>query len=171
MFCDLVGSTALSEQLDPEDLGDLVLGYQEMGRQIVDRFGGSVAQFLGDGLLTYFGRPVAHEDDADRAVMAGIAILAALEPLRVQALGLGATTLEARVGIHTGPVVVGAMGSTDRSDTSLFGSTTNVAARLEAFAPAGTVVASETTVRLLRGPLVAVADGDPAPPAAPVKAS
>ena len=151
MFCDLVGSTALSEQLDPEDLGDLVLGYQEMGRQIVDRFGGSVAQFLGDGLLTYFGHPVAHEDDADRAVMAGIAILEALQPLRVQAIALGATTLEARVGIHTGPVVVGSMGSADRSDTSLFGSTTNVAARLEAFAPAGSVVASETTVRLLRG--------------------
>lgn len=123
MFCDLVGSTALSEQLDPEDLGELVLGYQELGREIVDRFGGSVAQFLGDGLLTYFGYPVAHEDDADRAVMAGLTILESLVPLRARAIRLGATNLEARVGIHTGPVVVGAMGSNDRSDTSLFGST------------------------------------------------
>ena len=151
MFCDLVGSTALSEQLDPEDLGELVLGYQEMGREIVDRFGGSVAQFLGDGLLTYFGHPVAHEDDADRAVMAGLAILESMAPLRSHAVRLGATTLEARVGIHTGAVVVGAMGSTDRSDTSLFGSTTNIAARLEGFAPPGSAVVSETTVRVLRG--------------------
>ena len=151
MFCDLVGSTALSEHLDPEDLGELVLGYQELGREIVDRFGGSVAQFLGDGLLTYFGYPVAHEDDADRAVMAGLTILESLGPLRARAIRLGATNLEARVGIHTGPVVVGAMGSNDRSDTSLFGSTTNVAARLEGFASPGSVVASETTVRVLRG--------------------
>ncbi len=151
MFCDLVGSTALSEQLDPEDLGELVLGYQEIGREIVDRFGGSVAQFLGDGLLTYFGHPVAHEDDADRAVMAGLAILESLAPLRAHAVRLGASTLQARVGIHTGAVVVGAMGSTDRSDTSLFGSTTNIAARLEGFASPGSAVVSETTVRVLRG--------------------
>jgi hypothetical protein len=75
MFCDLVGSTMLSEQLDPEDVGELVLEYQEMGRAVVARFGGSVAQYLGDGLLTHFGYPVAHEDDAERAVCAGLAIL------------------------------------------------------------------------------------------------
>jgi class 3 adenylate cyclase len=72
LFCDLVGSTALSEQLDPEELGDLVLAYQEMGRAVVMRFGGHIAQYLGDGLLAYFGYPSAHEDDAERAVLAGL---------------------------------------------------------------------------------------------------
>ena len=150
MFCDLVGSTMLSEQLDPEDVGELVLGYQELGRDVVARFGGSVAQYLGDGLLTYFGFPVAHEHDAERAVLAALAILESLPGLTASSTRSGAVSLAARIGIHTGPVVVGEMGSADRSDTSMFGSTPNVAARLEALAAPGTVVVSDATRRLLR---------------------
>lgn len=78
LFCDLVGSTALSEELDPETLGELVLSYQEMGRAVITDFGGHLAQYLGDGLLAYFGYPVAHEDDAERAVLAGLSILSGL---------------------------------------------------------------------------------------------
>ncbi len=151
LFCDLVDSTALAEELDPEDFGELILGYQEMAREIVNRFGGVVAQFLGDGILAYFGSPVANEDDADRAVMTGLAILDHLVEYRQAARQLGADSLEARVGIHTGPVVVGSMGGPDRADISLFGSSTNIASRLEGFAAPRSVVASEMTVRLLRG--------------------
>ncbi|HUC06220.1 MAG TPA: AAA family ATPase [Acidimicrobiales bacterium] len=149
MFCDLVGSTTISEQLDPEDYGDIVLAYQEAGRAIVERLGGSVAQFAGDGLLSSFGFPVAHEDDADRAVMAGLAILDALDDINARARRMG-TTFEARVGVHVGPTVIGAMGAAHRTDISIFGITTNVAARLEAFAQPGTVVVSDAVVRGLR---------------------
>jgi class 3 adenylate cyclase/tetratricopeptide (TPR) repeat protein len=143
LFCDLVGSTALSEELDPEELGDAVLSYQEMGRSVVREFGGHIAQYLGDGLLAYFGYPVAHEDDAERAVLAGMAILQGIADVNRRCFPDGTTVLEARVGIHAGPAVVGAMGSADRSDTSAFGSTPNIAARLESFASPGTVVISD----------------------------
>lgn len=143
MFCDLVGSTALSEQLDPEDLGELVLAYQEMGRATVQRLGGHVAQYLGDGLLAYFGYPIAHEDDGDRAVLAGLAVLEGLAALNETWMTSLGVRLDARVGIHAGSTIVGAMGSADRSDTSAFGSTPNIAARLEGFARPGTVVVSD----------------------------
>lgn len=149
LFCDLVGSTALSEQLDPEDLGEAVLAYQEMGRAVVTDLEGHVAQYLGDGLLVYFGYPVAHEDDAERAVLAGLRILDGIRDVGRKAFPDGGTALEARVGIHAGPAVVGAMGSADRSDTSAFGSTPNIAARLEGFATPGTVVVSDDVRRLL----------------------
>ena len=142
LFCDLVGSTALSEQLDPESLGDLVLAYQEMGRSAITRFGGHVAQYLGDGLLAYFGYPVAHEDDAQRAVMAGLAILDGLGAVNEEAALLD-IRLEARIGVHAGDAVVGEMGSADRSDTSAFGSTPNVAARIEGVATPGTIAISD----------------------------
>lgn len=148
LFCDLVGSTALSEQLDPEELGELVLAYQEMGRAVVHRFGGHVAQYLGDGLLAYFGYPTAHEDDAERAVLAGLAVLEGLDALDAHASARG-FRLEARVGIHAGPAVVGEMGSADRSDTSAFGSTPNIAARIESVASAGTVALSDDVRRFL----------------------
>ena len=148
LFCDLVGSTALSEQLDPEELGELVLAYQEMGRTVVMRFGGHIAQYLGDGLLAYFGYPTAHEDDAERAVLAGLAILDGLVALNAMALGLQ-ERLEAHVGIHAGPAIVGEMGSADRSDTSAFGSTPNIAARLESMAAPHTVVVSDEVRRFL----------------------
>ena len=148
LFCDLVGSTALSEQLDPETLGELVLSYQEMGRAVITDFGGHVAQYLGDGLLAYFGYPVAHEDDTERAVLAGLSILDGLGAVNDVAARDG-VCLEARVGIHAGPTVVGEMGSADRSDTSAFGSTPNVAARLEGVAAPGTVAISDEVRRFL----------------------
>ena len=148
LFCDLVGSTALSEQLDPEELGELVLAYQEMGRAVVMRFGGHIAQYLGDGLLAYFGYPSAHEDDAERAVLAGLAILDGLDALNATAPA-GRERLKARVGIHAGPTIVGEMGSADRSDTWAFGSTPNIAARLESVAAPHTVVVSDEVRRFL----------------------
>jgi class 3 adenylate cyclase/tetratricopeptide (TPR) repeat protein len=151
MFCDLAGSTDLSERLDPEDFAEVVLAYQEMGRAIVVGFGGLVAHYAGDGLLSFFGYPLAHEDDADRAVLAGLSILESMAGLNARARHVGAVKLEARIGIHTGPTVIGTMGSSDRSDISLFGSTPNIAARLEAFALPGTVVVSDAVSRVLRG--------------------
>ena len=148
LFCDLVGSTALSEELDPEEFSDLVLAYQEMGRAVVVGYGGHVAQYLGDGLLTYFGYPTAHEDDAERAVLAGLAILSGLDALNAKTPA-SAKRLEARVGIHAGPTIVGEMGSADRSDTSAFGSTPNIAARLESVAAPHTVVVSDEVRRFL----------------------
>src|SRR5581483_1673209 len=121
MFCDLVGSTDLSERLDPEDFGEMVLAYQETGRELVEDQGGRVAHYAGDGLLAFFGYPIAHEDDADRAVMAALQILAAMPNLNARARLLGDVTLRARIGIHAGPTVIGAMGSSNRSDISLFG--------------------------------------------------
>ena len=150
MFCDLVGSTDLSERLDPEDFGEMVLAYQETGREIVEEHGGHVAHYAGDGLLAFFGYPVAHENDADRAVMSALTILAAMSDLNTSARRLGDVTLQARVGIHAGPTVIGEMGSANRSDISLFGLTPNVAARLEGIAAPGTIVISEMAVRILQ---------------------
>ena len=104
MFCDLVGSTALSEQLDPEDLHALVRAYQAACRKVIERYDGYIAQYLGDGILVYFGYPAAHEDDAIRGVRAGLEILAALPTLEL------AHPIQARIGLHTGPVVIGAVG-------------------------------------------------------------
>ena len=161
LFSDLVGSTPLSEQLDPEDLSDIVLRYQEMGRATVHRFGGQVAQYLGDGLNVHFGYPVAHEDDAARAVLAGLAILDGLERLNAEWATTVGVRLEARIGIHAGPTVVGAMGSADRADTSLFGVTPNVAARLEGFARPGTVLISDEVRLGLSTPIELVDRGFP----------
>jgi len=149
VFCDLVESTALSELLDPEETSELVLAYQEMGHAAVTELGGYVAQYLGDGLLIYFGYPTAHEDDAERAVRAGLAIVAGLRGMSAQMRPTAGVHLAARVGIHTGPTIVGAMGNADRSDISVFGSTPNIAARLESHAQPGTVLISNTTRRLL----------------------
>ena len=107
LFCDLVESTALAGQLDPEDYRELVRAYQDACATVIQRFDGHIAQYLGDGLLVYFGYPQAHEDDAQRAVRAGLALVAAMAPLKSR---LGHDTgirLAVRVGIHTGLVVVG----------------------------------------------------------------
>ena len=106
MFCDLVGSTALSEQLDPEELQTVVRTYQEVSAQVIERYEGYIAQYLGDGLLVYFGYPSAHEDDATRAVRVGLAIVEAIHELPLQL----PQPLQVRIGIHTGPVVIGEMG-------------------------------------------------------------
>src|SRR5262249_26994256 len=112
MFCDLVGSTPLSEKLDPEDLRVVMRAYQEICATVIHRWEGYIAQYLCDGLLVYFGYPVAHEDDAQRAVRAGLGILAELPPLNARLQ----YPLQIRIGVHTGLVVAGEMGSRDKRD-------------------------------------------------------
>src|SRR5262252_2747892 len=110
LFCDLVGSTQLSGQLDPEDLRAVVRAYQEAAAEVIQRYEGHIAQYLGDGVLVYFGYPTAHEDDARRAVHTGLGIVDAIADLNTRLMRLHRVTLAVRLGIHTGPVVVGAMG-------------------------------------------------------------
>ena len=151
MFCDLVGSTALSEQLDPEELRDVVRSYQEACAEVIDGHDGYIAQYLGDGLLVYFGYPLAHEDDAQRAVRAGLGIVVAVSELPLQDERLQ-QTLQVRIGIHTGLVVVGEMGGGKRRDTTaIVGETPNIAARLQGLAEPNTVVISAATYRLVEG--------------------
>ncbi len=152
MFCDLVGSTALAEWLDPEDLRDVIRAYQETCAEAVERFEGHIAKYIGDGLLVYFGYPQAHEDDARRAVMAGLGIVAGLDTLN-RRLGAGhGVELSVRVGIHTGFVIVGEMGGGEtREADAIVGRTPNVAARLEGLAEPNTVAISAATQRLVVG--------------------
>jgi class 3 adenylate cyclase/predicted ATPase len=144
MFSDLVGSTALSARMDPEDLREAISAYRECVAETVRRFGGFVARYLGDGVLIYFGYPQAFEDDAERAVRAGIELVAAV-------CGLKATVLlQARVGIATGVVVVGDLiGSGEATERSIVGETPNLAARLQGLAEANMVVIAESTRRLV----------------------
>ena len=145
MFCDLVGSTALSEQLDPEDLHAIVRTYQDACRQVIERYEGHIAQYLGDGILVYFGYPAAHEDDAIRAVKAGLDILAALPTLEL------AQPIQVRVGIHTGPVVIGAVGGGEHTEQLALGETPNIAARVQGMAAPNTLVISTDTYHLVQG--------------------
>jgi class 3 adenylate cyclase/predicted ATPase len=151
MFCDLVGSTALSEQLDPEELREVVRAYQATCAEVIQRFDGHIAQYLGDGLLVYFGYPQAHEDDAQRAVRAGLGILDAMRTLNDRLEPHNGLRLAVRIGIHTGPVVVGTMGSGGRYEQLALGETPNLAARLQSLAAPDTVAISDTTHRLVQG--------------------
>jgi len=144
MFSDLVGSTALSARMDPEDLREVISAYQKCVAETVQRFGGFVAKYMGDGVLVYFGYPQAHEDDAERAVRAGLELIEA-----VRALKSGAP-LQMRVGIGTGLVVVGDLiGSGEAQERGIVGETPNLAARLQGIAEPDTVVIAESTRRLL----------------------
>jgi predicted ATPase/class 3 adenylate cyclase len=147
MFCDLVGSTALSEVMDPEDLRTLMQGYQQACGEVIERYEGHVAQYLGDGLMTYFGWPQAHEDDAERAVRASLEIVEA-----VKAIDGVSEPLQVRVGIATGPVVVGETGAGDASvPSAAVGETPNVAARVQGLIEPGTVAIAHSTRRLIGG--------------------
>ena len=144
MFSDLVGSTALSARMDPEDLREVISAYQKCVAETVRRFGGFVAKYLGDGVLVYFGYPEAHEDDAERAVRAGLELVAAVSDLKTRA------TLQTRVGISTGLVVVGDLiGSGASQEQAIVGETPNVAARLQSIAEPNSVVIAESTRKLL----------------------
>ena len=146
MFCDLVGSTALSGALDPEDYRDVMRAYQEACAGVVDRFEGYLAKYLGDGILVYFGYPQAHEDDAERAVLAGLGIVEAIGGLQPRP-GLA---LQVRVGIATGLVVAGdVVGAGVSEARAVSGETPNLAARLQAAAAPGDVVIGEGTRRLV----------------------
>jgi class 3 adenylate cyclase/predicted ATPase len=144
MFSDLVGSTALSARMDPEDLREVISAYQKCVAETVGRFGGFVAKYMGDGVLVYFGYPLAHEDDAERAVRAGLELVHAVTALKSSA------PLQARVGIATGLVVVGDLiGSGEAQERGIVGETPNLAARLQGVAEPNTVVIAEGTRRLL----------------------
>jgi class 3 adenylate cyclase len=151
LFCDLADSTRLAGQLDPEDLREVVLAYQASCVEVLQRFDGHIAQYLGDGLLVYFGYPQAHEDDAQRAVHTGLSILDAMGTLNTRLERDKSIRLAVRIGIHTGPVVVGTMGSGGRHEQLALGGTPNLAARLQSLAAPDTVVISETTHRLVQG--------------------
>ncbi len=150
LFCDLVGSTALSAQLDPEDLREVVRAYQATAAEVITRFEGHIAQYLGDGLLVYFGYPRAHEDDARRAVQAGLEIIEALRSLNARLELDKRVRLAVRLGIHTGLVVVGEIGDSSRHEQLALGETPNVAARLQGLAAPDTVVISAVTARLVQ---------------------
>ena len=144
MFCDLVGSTALAARLDPEDMRGIIAAYNKCCTDLIDRGGGFVAKYLGDGVLAYFGYPQAHEHDAERAVRAGLAIVEAAPKLAT------GSALHVRVGIATGIVVVGdLLGSGESQERGVVGETPNLAARLQAIAEPDSVVIAEGTRRLL----------------------
>ena len=144
MFSDLVGSTALSARMDPEDLREVISAYQKSVADTVQRFGGFVAKYMGDGVLIYFGYPQAHEDDAERAVRAGLELIAAVAGLKTHA------ALQTRVGIATGLVVVGDLiGSGASQEQAIVGETPNLAARLQGAAEPNSVVIAEGTRKLV----------------------
>src|SRR6266540_706148 len=151
LFCDLVDSTRLASQLDPEELRQVVQAYQATGAKVIARFEGHIAQYLGDGLLVYFGYPLAHEDDAQRAVRAGLGILEAMGQLPTSLGPEREVHLAVRLGIHTGLVVVGDVGGGTRQEQLALGETPNVAARLQGLAAPNTLVISAATFQLLGG--------------------
>jgi class 3 adenylate cyclase/predicted ATPase len=144
-FIDLVGSTTLSTQLDPEDYHTRVVAYQAACRQVIARYEGHIAQYLGDGVLVYFGYPAAHEEDAVRAVRSGLDIVTAVGQVEFT------PPLQVRIGIHTGPVVVAEVGAGARTEQLALGETPNIAARVQGEAAPNTVVISQATYRLVQG--------------------
>src|SRR5262249_45750745 len=150
-FSDLGDSTALAGQLDPEELREVVRAYQDPCAKVIARFEGHIAQYLGDGLLVYFGYPLAHEDDAQRAVRAGLGMVEALGQLNARLAQERGVQLAVRLGIHTGLVVVGDVGGGPRQEQLALGETPNLAARLQGLAAPNTVVISAATVPLLGG--------------------
>jgi class 3 adenylate cyclase len=162
MFCDLADSTKLAGQLDPEDLREVVRAYQATAADVIQQYEGHMAQYLGDGLLIYFGWPRAHEDDAQRALHSGLGIIEAitttLNPRLEREKGVQLTV---RLGVHTGPVVVGEMGGGGRQENLATGETVNIAAHLEGLAASNTMVISNVTARLVQGAFVTEDLGTP----------
>jgi class 3 adenylate cyclase/predicted ATPase len=151
MFCDLVDSTKLSSQLDPEEYREMVRAYQRVCSEVITRFDGHMAQLLGDGLLVYFGYPHAHEDDAHRAVRTGLGILAAMGDLNIHLQQAKGIQLAMRIGVHTGLVVVGEMGSQGRQEPLALGQVPNVCSRIQGLAAPNTIAMSDATYRLVQG--------------------
>ena len=151
MFCDLVGATDLSVKLDPEELREIVRAYHKTSADVISRFEGHIAQYLGDGLLVYFGYPLAHEDDAHRGVRSGLGIVKEIDRLNDRLKSERGLSLSVRVGIHTGLVVVGEMGGGERRERLALGETPNIAARLQGLADPNTVLISSATHRLIEG--------------------
>jgi class 3 adenylate cyclase/predicted ATPase len=149
LFCDVVDSTALAGRLDPEDLREVIRAYQQTCAEVIQRFEGHIAQYLGDGLLVYFGYPQAHEDDAQRAIRAGLEMVEAIKTLNTRLEREQVIQPAIRLGIHTGVVVVGQIGGGDRREQLALGETPNVAARIQGLAAPNTVVISAATQRLV----------------------
>ena len=143
MFCDLVDSTKLSSQLDPEEYRDVVRAYQTACTEVIQHYDGHIAQLLGDGLLVYFGYPQAHEDDAQRAVRTGLGILAAMGDLNIRLQKVKGIQLALRVGLHTGLVVIGEMGGAGRQEQLALGEVPNVCSRIQGLAVPNTIAMSE----------------------------
>jgi class 3 adenylate cyclase len=144
MFSNLVGSTALSARMDPEDLREVISAYQKCAAETVQRFDGFVAKYMGDGVLVYFGYPQAHEDDAERAVRAGLELVAAVGQVKTHA------AFQTRIGIATGLVVVGDLiGSGEAQERGIVGETPNLAARFQGVAEPNSVVIAESTRKLI----------------------
>jgi class 3 adenylate cyclase/predicted ATPase len=161
LFCDLVDSTVLASQLDPEDWRQMVRAYQEACSKVIARYEGHIAQYLGDGLLVYFGYPRAHEDDAQRAVRAGLGMVEAVGQLNARLGQERGVQLAVRLGIHTGQVVVGEIGGGAKQEQLALGETPNLAARLQGIAAPNAVVISAATYQLLGGFFACQALGTP----------
>jgi len=151
LFCDLVGSTALSSQLDPEDLRELTRAYHEVCAAVIGEYDGHIAQYLGDGILVYFGYPNAHEDDAYRACETALGVLRGIARLDRELQPSLGQPVQVRVGIHTGPVVVGEVGEGNRRENLALGATPNIAARVQSFAEPGQALVSADTLNLVQG--------------------
>ena len=145
LFSDLVGSTEIASHLDPEQWREIVADYHQAAAAAIDRYGGMVAQYLGDGVMAYFGWPEAHDNDAERGIHAGLALLSAISKLNELP---GRPKLSVRVGIDSGAVVVG--GGTDKS-ADVFGDTPNIAARVQTVTQPGTVLITQAAHRLVSG--------------------
>jgi class 3 adenylate cyclase len=151
LFCDLVDSTRLAERLDPEDYREVVRAYHQTCAAVIHRFDCYIAQYLGDGVLVYCGYPVAHEDDAQRAVWTGLGILDAIDPLNARLALPPADRVAVRLGVHTGVVVVGDVGAGTRQEPLALGETPNIAARLQHLAAPNTLLISAATYQLIEG--------------------
>jgi class 3 adenylate cyclase/tetratricopeptide (TPR) repeat protein len=149
LFADLVGSTELSQRFDPEDYREIVRGYHQAAEAVVARFGGHIAQYLGDGVVVYFGWPLAHGDDAERAIRAGLALLDALAELN-HAIPKD-RRIAARIGVHTGPVVIGEIGVGSHREIAALGATPNVAARVQALGEPNSILMTAATNQLAAG--------------------
>src|SRR5256886_8805164 len=157
LFADIAGSTAIAERLDPEDWTALIgEAFQRMNRT-VERYGGTIARLMGDGVLAFFGAPIAHEDDPARAVRCGLDLVRAIEELDASKHLPEADKFKVRVGINTGPVVVGVVGTETASEYTAMGDTVNVAARMQASARPGSVLVTSATYRFI-SPLVEAVD-------------
>ncbi|MDX2459356.1 MAG: AAA family ATPase [Gammaproteobacteria bacterium] len=154
MFCDLVGSTSIAERLDPEELREFVAGYQDAWKDVIERYDGFVARYMGDGILAYFGYPKAHEGAAEQAVLAGLGIIEAMASSGDAAAHSYGVTPAVRIGIATGTVVIGELGAGAALESAAFGETPNLTARLQGMAEPNSIVVSSGTRRLTAGQFV-----------------
>lgn len=150
MFCDLVGSTALSETLDPEVFRDIVVEYQDVCAKVIEEQGGYIGQYLGDGILVYFGYPKTYEDNSQRAVQAALNILENVKVLSAKLVKEEKPGIEIRIGIHTGLVVMGEIGGGEKRERLALGDTPNIASRIQALAEPNEILISEETYKIVQ---------------------